>query len=53
MATGSAQEIVEKIRDDQLGREDRVLKDISTIRSGPRIVILACKHFRDRGEGKG
>ena len=53
MATGSAQEIVEKIRDDQLGREDRVLKDTGTIRLARRIVELACKHFRDGGEGKG
>ena len=53
MATGSAREIGEKIRDDQLGREDRVLKDTGTIRSDRRIVIRACKHFRDRGEGKG
>ena len=53
MATGSAQEIDEKIRDDQLGCENRVLKDISTIRLARRIVILACKHLKDRGEGKG
>ena len=53
MIISSAQEIVEKIRDDQLGREDRVLKDISTTRSGPRIVIRACKHLSGRGEGKG
>jgi hypothetical protein len=49
----SAQEIVEKIREDQLGREDQVLKHTSTIRSERRIVKLACKHLRDRGEGKG
>jgi hypothetical protein len=53
VATGSAQEISEKIREGQLGREDRVLKDISTIRSDRRIVILACKHLKERGEGKG
>ena len=47
MAVGSAQEIIEKTR------EDRVLKDTGTIRFARRIVELAYKHFRDRGEGKG
>lgn len=47
MATGSAQEIVEKTR------EDWVLKDTGTTRLARRIVRLSCKHFRDRGEGKG
>ena len=53
MATGSAKEVVEKIREDRLGREDRVLKDTGTIRLARRIVKLACKNCRDRGEGKG
>ena len=53
MPTDSAQEIIEIMREDQLGRDYRVLKDTGTIRSDRRIVILACKHFRDRGEDKG
>ena len=53
MATDSAQEIIEIMREDQRGREDRVLTDIDTIRSDRRIVRLACKHLRGRGEGKG
>jgi len=53
VATSSAQEIVKKLRDDQLGREDRVLKDTGTIRSGRWIFKPACKDFRGRGEGKG
>jgi hypothetical protein len=49
----SAQETFEIMQEYQRGREDRVLKDTGTIRSDRRIVELACKHFRDRGEGKG
>jgi hypothetical protein len=41
------------MREDQRRREDRVLKEIGTIRSERGIIKLACKHFRDRGEGKG
>ena len=49
----SAQEIIGIMREDQTGREDRVLKSTGTIRSDRRLVKLACKHSRDRGEGKG
>jgi hypothetical protein len=49
----SAQEIIGIMREGQTGREDRVLKDTRTIGSGRRIVKLACKHLRDRGEGQG
>ena len=45
----SAQVIIERMRDDQLGRENRVLKSTGTIRSDRRLVKLACKHLRDRG----
>ena len=53
MLTDFAQEFIEITREDRLGREDRVLKDTGTIRLARRIVELACKHFRDREEGKG
>ena len=53
MATSSAQEIVEIMREDQRRREDRVLKETGTILSERRIIKLACEHLRDRGEGKG
>jgi hypothetical protein len=53
MATSSAREIIEIIREDQRRREDRVLKETGTIRSDRRIFKLTCEHFRDRGEGKG
>ena len=49
----SAQVIIERMRDDQLGRENRVLKSTGTIRFARRIVKLACKHLRGRGEGQG
>ena len=53
MATGSAREIGEKIRDDQLGREDRVLQDTGITLSERRVFELACELISDRGEGKG
>ena len=53
MATASAQEAIETMREEQQRREYRVLKDTGTTRSGRRIVSLACKHFSGRGEGKG
>ena len=53
MVMSSAQEIIGIMREDQRGREDRGLKDSDTSRSGRRLVKLACKHLRGRGEGKG
>jgi hypothetical protein len=53
MATSSAQEIIEIIREDPVLNEDRVLKETDTIRCDRRIFKLACEHFRERGEGKG
>ena len=53
MATDFAKEFIEITREDQLWREDWVLQDTCTVRSERRIVKLACKNCRDRGEGKG
>jgi uncharacterized protein YeeX (DUF496 family) len=53
MATSSAREIIEIIREDQRRREDRVLKAAAIVHPRRQIFELACEHFRDRGEGKG
>jgi hypothetical protein len=53
VATASAQEAIEIMREEQQTREDRVPKDTGTSWFERRIIKLACKHFRDRGEGKG
>ena len=49
----SAQVIIEIMREGQTGREDRVLKDTGTSWFERRLVKLACKHLRGRGEGQG
>jgi hypothetical protein len=53
MATRFAEESIEIRRENQRRREDQVLKETGTIRSERRIFKRACKHFGDRGEGKG
>ena len=53
MATSSAQEIIEIIREDPVLVQDRVLKETGTILAEQGVLKLACEDFRDRGEGKG
>ena len=53
MATASAPQAIEIMREEQQTREYRVLKDTGTTRSGIRIVIRAYTHFSGRGESKG
>jgi hypothetical protein len=53
VATASAPQAIEIMREEQQTREYRVLKDTSTTRSGIRIVIRAYTHFSGRGESKG